>query len=217
MNALLSIRTVFVTLCLLCAALSQAHGKPAQYEPREGDIMFQSSPRTPLIDAIEGATSSSFSHCGIVHRTNTRWVVIEAIGPVKETPLEEWIDRGRDNRYTVYRLKGPYRKMIPSFVKAAQSYMGLPYDIHYDLDDAAIYCSELVYKAYRKATGQTLGRLQSLGELHWQPYENVIRDIEDGALPLDRKMITPRALSEAAQLEHVYSSDLSRSASKMGG
>lgn len=204
------VKTVFAALCLICAAWSPALGRQAQYQPRDGDIVFQSSPRTPLVEAIEGATSSAFSHCGIVHRTTSGWVVIEAIGPVKETPLKQWIDRGRDDRYTVYRLKEPHRKNISSFVKAAQSYKGLPYDIHYDMDDRAIYCSELVYKAYNKATGQALGRLQSLGELHWRPYEQVIRDIEGGGLPLDRKIITPRALAEAVQLEYVYSSDWSK-------
>ena len=50
-----------------------------------------------------------------------------------------------------------------------------------------------------------MGQLQTLGQLHWQPYESVIRQIEGGGLPLDRKMITPRSLAEAKQLEKCYS------------
>ena len=177
---------------------------PAAYAPREGDVIFQSLPRNPLVDAIEGATGSPFSHCGIVHRARAGWVVIEAIGPVKETPFAEWIAQGRRGRCAAFRLHARYQARIPAFVRAAQSYAGRPYDIHYDLDDKAIYCSELVWKAFRRATGEALGRLQTLGQLQWQPYADVIREIEDGDLPLGRRMITPRGLSEARQLRRVY-------------
>jgi uncharacterized protein YycO len=176
----------------------------AAFAGQEGDIVFQSLPRNPLIDAIEGATGSPYSHCGILHQTSSGWAVIEAIGPVRETPLSDWIAQSRDGQYSVYRLKEPYRPKIGAFVQAAKSYKGLPYDIHYDLDDAAIYCSELIYKAFQKTTGEELGRLQALGELHWQPHVKVIKQIEGGTVPVERKMITPRSLSEAPQLEKVF-------------
>lgn len=167
-------------------------------------MVFQSLPHTPLTDAIEGASVSPFSHCGILHRVGTRWIVIEAIGPVKETPFSDWVAQARDRKYTAFRLKASYREKIPSFIRAAQRYEGRPYDIHYDFDDKAIYCSELVYKAFKSATGEELGRVQRLGDLRWQPYAEVIKGIEGGNLPLDRKMITPRSLAEATQLEKVY-------------
>src|SRR4029079_2312008 len=110
---------------------------------------------------IEGGTESPFSHCGILHYDGKQWVVIEAIGPVRETPLADWIAQARDVRYTFYRLRDKYREKIPAFIEAAQSYKGLPYDIHYDFDDKAIYCSELIFKAFRKATGEELGRIQT--------------------------------------------------------
>ena len=130
--------------------------------------------------------------------------MFKAIGPVKETSVTAWEMQGRDGRFTVYRLKPKYREKIPAFIKAAQSCEGLPYDLHYDMDDTAIYCSELIYKAFRKATGEELGRLQKLSELKWQPYEAVIKQLEDGTVPLDRVLITPRSMSEAAQLEKVF-------------
>jgi Permuted papain-like amidase enzyme, YaeF/YiiX, C92 family len=77
---------------------------------------------------------------------------------------------------------------------------GRPYDIRYELDDEKIYCSELIYKAFRTATGEELGKLQRLGDLDWRPYRETIEAIENGPAPLDRLMITPRSLSEAAQL-----------------
>lgn len=65
------------------------------------------------------------------------------------------------------------------------------------MDDGRIYCSELIWKAFQRATGEELGRLQSLGELNWNPYAEIIRKIENGKLPLERRMITPRSLTEA--------------------
>jgi hypothetical protein len=195
----------FVSLSLVISGCHSGAKGVAAYEPQEGDVVFQSLPRNPLIDAIEGSTESPFSHCGILHRGQNGWLVIEAIGPVMETPLDAWIERGRESRYTAFRLREKYRAKIPEFIKTAKTYEGRPYDIHYDLDDAAIYCSELIYKSFRHVTGEEMGRLQKLGELKWLPYTEVIKQIEGGKLPLERQMITPRSLSEATQLEKVFS------------
>ncbi len=177
----------------------------AGYEPQEGDICFQSLSHNPVIDAIEGATESPYSHCGILVKNEGEWYVLEAIGPVKETPIKKWILQARDNHFDVYRLKEPYRQHIPAMIEAAKKYKGRPYDIRYQMDDEKIYCSELVFKAYRDATGEELGKLVKLGDLKWPAYTLTILAIE-GSLPLNRIMITPRHLSEAEQLELVYSS-----------
>ena len=36
------------------------------YDPKEGDIIFQSLYRSGLVKAIEGCTDSPYSHCGVV-------------------------------------------------------------------------------------------------------------------------------------------------------
>jgi hypothetical protein len=83
--------------------------------------------------------------------------------------------------------------------------LGRPYDIRYRLDDEKIYCSELIYKAFRDATnGQQLGDLKKFGAMNWQPYETLIRQIEGGDVPVDREMITPVELAKARQLEPVF-------------
>jgi hypothetical protein len=206
---------------LLCACavvfsgcLPSRHGTVAVkgYEPQAGDFVFQSLPHNPLIDAIEGSSGSPFSHCGIIKQRavtgkyDSGWAVIEAIGPVKETPLSWWIAQGRGSAYVAYRLREPLVEKIPEILAAAEKYEGRPYDIHYDMDDAKIYCSELLYKSVRDATGRKLGKVRKLGELKWQPYEKVIRSIENGGLPLDREMITPRDFSETPELREVFRS-----------
>lgn len=195
---------VFLVAGLLPVWGLEKPSSPAGYEPREGDIYFQSFPHNELTDTIEGVTESPRSHCGILRQRPEGWVVMEAVEPVRETPLAEWVRRGREGKFEVFRLRAPHRDKIPGMITAAQKYLGRPYDLRYRLDDEKIYCSELVYKAFRDAGGGELGRLQTLGELNWKPHEAFIRHLEGGGLPLDRKMITPRAVSEAPQLEKVY-------------
>jgi len=175
------------------------------YKPQIGDIVFQSLPKGDLVNIIEGTTHSPFSHCGIVIKKNNKWVVNEAIGTVHSTPLYLWILRSRGSKLAVFRVKKQYLKFIPDFIKALNKYQGRPYDISYDMDDNYIYCSELVYKAFRDSSQIKLGKLYTLGELDWKPYKEKIEFIEGGVVPTNRIMITPKHLSEAKELEKVYS------------
>ena len=137
-----------------------------RYSPVEGDIVFQSLPKMDLVVAIEGVTHSPYSHVGLAIQKENNWYVREAIGGVLDTPLHQWILRGRQGGLDVYRLKKEYQKDIPQLLKETEKYMGLPYDVKYDMDDEKIYCSELIYKAYRDATGKKMGKLVALGNMN---------------------------------------------------
>jgi hypothetical protein len=176
------------------------------YQPLEGDILFQSLPHSPLVDAIEGVTASPYSHCGIVAKEEGRWVVYEAFHNVEATPLKKFLFRGRDLKFDVYRLKGQFQQYVPATIVNTKTYLGRPYDVRYRMDDERIYCSELIYKAYRDSSGQQLGAMVRLGDLNWKPFAKTIEHFEKGPVPVDREMITPRDLSEAEQLELVFAS-----------
>ena len=176
------------------------------YSPKVGDVIFQSLNRSSdLVRAIEGVTGSQISHCGILVEKNNSWYVNEAYGPVHSTPLSKWIERGRGYWFSVYRLKAEYKNVIPQVVSELEKYQGKPYDSRYRLDDEKIYCSELVFKAFRDATDENLGQLEELGQLNWKPYKTTIEKYENGPVPLDRKMITPLGLSQSEKLNHVIS------------
>ncbi|HEY5894534.1 MAG TPA: YiiX/YebB-like N1pC/P60 family cysteine hydrolase [Chthoniobacterales bacterium] len=197
-------RQICLMLLVICSVLNAGCRDVLQgYKPQVGDVIFQSFPHGPLTDAIETVSQSPYSHCGMIVKTAFGFHVLEAIGPVTTTPLGDWIKRGRDQGFAVYRLKAAYSKHMTAFVSAAKGYFGRPYDIHFNFDDATIYCSELVFKAFKQATGENLGVIRRLGDLNWRPEETFIRKIENGDLPLDREMITPKALAEATQLEMV--------------
>lgn len=190
---------------LLGLKLLFAPAEDVPYAPQVGDVLFQPLPLlSDLVVAIEGITHSPFSHCGVVVQRDEELHVIEAAARVTTTPLEEWIDRGRHNQYAAFRLKPEYEPIIPQFIEALHTYLGRPYDMQYDMGDAAIYCSELIYKGFRDATGEELGKLMRLGDLDWQPYRDTIIRYGGDPPPLDRIMITPRHLSEAEQLIKIF-------------
>ena len=200
-------------LCvLIIVAPSQATPIPKGYQPKAGDVVFQSFPPNPLTVAIEGCTKSPLSHCGLVAEKRTKagsskqtqWVVIEAVGPVQETPLAQWIARGRNQHLAVYQFKGDLAARVPEILAAARRYSGRPYDARFRWDDEKIYCSELVHKAIRDATGQRLGKMEKLGSLDWKPHEATIRTLEGAAPPLDREMVTPVSLARDPKLTQVF-------------
>lgn len=177
----------------------------ADYEPREGDVLFQSLPRGELVDTIEGVSRSPWSHCGVLMRSNEGWKVVEALGAVRETPLALWIVRGRGGRFEAYRPKAlKVGEKLAPLNKALSGYLGRPYDFRYAPGDDEIYCSELVHKAYKDALGIEIGKWQPLEELNWQPFETFIRSMEGGALPLERPMVTPVSLTRSELLFRVY-------------
>ena len=175
------------------------------YSPMEGDILFQSLPRSRLVNAIEGVSESPYSHCGIVAKQDGRWIVYEAYRNVEATPLREFVFRGRNQGFAVYRFKPSYQQFIPATIDKVRTFLGRPYDVRYRMDDDHIYCSELIYKAYLASSGgEPLGELVRLGDLNWRPYESAIKHFEGGPVPLDREMTTPREMAQADQLELVF-------------
>lgn len=99
-----------------------------------------------MVNAIEGATCSPYSHCGIVVREHDRWVVHEAFGAVGATPLGTFLKRGRNEAFAVYRWRPEVQQHVPPMLAEVRKYQGRPYDERYRLDGdaAAIYCSELI-------------------------------------------------------------------------
>lgn len=176
-----------------------------KYQPREGDFIFQSLVKSELVRLIEGATHSSFSHVGIAMRNDAgNWVVLEAMGTVHETPLWQYIARGRLDHFAVFRLKPGYARFLPGFMEEIGKYQGRPYDYRYDMDEEFIYCSEFPYKAFLTVSGIALGKTERIGELDWKPFEKTIRKMDAGGLPLERVLISPVNLSRAGQLELVF-------------
>ena len=189
-------------------AVGYIKGKFINYQnkisAKEGDFVFQNLSGL-LTEIIAAVTESPYSHCGIVVKKNDKFYVLEAIGPVKETPLNEWVARGYAQKITLIRFKEKYQSQIKPIVVEAYKYKGLPYDSRYEWDDEKIYCSELIYKAVLGATGLKIANFVELKDLNWQPYEKYIRYLDGGGLPLERKMVMPVSIVESESFDVVYS------------
>ncbi len=67
------------------------------WQPQTGDIIFQIS-RSSQSKAIQLATHSDYSHTGMLVIRNKKPYVFEAVGPVKYTPLKQWIAHGEKGK-----------------------------------------------------------------------------------------------------------------------
>lgn len=131
-------------------------------------------------------------------------MVAEAIGEVRETPLWEWLIRGRGSKVAAFRSSAFQSADIEKLRTEIRGMMGLPYDYRYAPGDDSIYCSELISKAFERATKIELGKWEALGSLNWKPFETFIRNMEAGELPLDRLMVTPASITRDTGVAKVH-------------
>ena len=202
-----SARALLATLLLLLVATSaSAAPREAVHDGltfRTGDVVLQSIGGR-LGSIIQGVTQSPLDHCGmIVVDARHRIRVIEAVGPVREIGLDGWIARGRGGKIALYRPTEAMAARIDEAIAAARRFLGRPYDIQYELDDAKIYCSELVWKAW-KAAGFELSAPEELRVMNWVPWTAHILSLTGGELPLDRPIVSPVALTRSPLLRLVH-------------
>jgi hypothetical protein len=173
---------------------------------QEGDIIFQIS-QSDLSTAIQLATHSKYSHCGIIFkRDDDQWYVYEALQPVRYTPLLQWISRGKNRICVVKRLKDAASVLTPAVITkmkaAGQPFNGKDYDFYFGWSDERIYCSELVWKIYKQATGLEIGKLQTMKafDLKSPAVKQQMQQIYGDHIPLDEKIISPVSMMESPLL-----------------
>ena len=175
-----------------------------------GDIIFQTS-LSSQSKAIQLATKSKYSHCGIIVSDNIGYSVFEAVQPVKFTPLDEWIARGKDGHYVIKRLKNSeqiikaetFRKMADEAFKLK----GKSYDLAFEWSDQKIYCSELVWKIYKRGAGIEIGKLEKLSDfdLTNDAVKAKMKERYGDKIPLDETVISPAAIFDSELLETIKS------------
>ena len=136
----------------------------AEQTMQVGDIIFHKS-QSQQSKAIHEASESEWTHVGIIVSKNGEWYVAEAIGPVVSTKLEDFINRGKNKEYKIYRFK-PFdaKTMEEKLIKAIKR-QNKSYDIYFEFSDEKTYCSELVYKVMLAVTGHELGKVQQFKDL----------------------------------------------------
>lgn len=187
---------------------SSIEGKTA-HAYKEGDVIFQTSGSTQSM-AIQLATHSQYSHCGIITWRNGSCYVYEAMQPIKTTPIKEWIERGKDHHYVVKRLKDTTRlttTVLRKMQEAGKVYDGKDYDLYFGWNDDKIYCSELVWKIYHYGAGIDLATPMKLKEFDLSNplVKQKLKERYGDNIPLEEPAISPGQLYESKYLETAFS------------
>jgi phage terminase large subunit-like protein len=118
-------------------------------EIKNGDLIFQTS-MSGQSKAIQFATKSKYSHCGIIFSEKGQFYVLEAVKPVKTTALDKWIARGKNGHYIIKRLKNAEQvltaRTLEKMKSEGEKCKGKNYDLTFEWSDDKIYCSELIWK-----------------------------------------------------------------------
>jgi uncharacterized protein YycO len=179
-------------------------------ELRNGDLIFQTS-LSGQSKAIQLATKSKYSHCGIIYKEGEDFYVFEAVQPVKLTPLVKWIARGKDGKYVIKRLRNADQVLTPAAIakmkEVGEKFKGKNYDLTFEWSDEKIYCSELIWKIYQRATGLEIGKLQKLGdfELSNEAVKNKMKERYGEHIPLSEPVISPVSIFNSELLTTVKS------------
>ena len=203
------ISMLFVLVFALSACTSNTkEASKTKSNIQNGDIIFQTS-LSSQSKAIQLATNSKYSHCGIIFIENNQPFVFEAVQPVKKTSLNVWINSGERSHYVIKRLKNADKLLnnvvLNKMKTEGYKFAGKNYDFAFGWSDDRIYCSELVWKIYKRALGIELGKTQKLKEFN---LNNAIvrKKLEErykGNIPYEEIVISPAAIFESDYLETV--------------
>lgn len=181
-------------------------------ELHDGDLIFHTSTSNQS-NAIQLATRSKYSHCGIIYKKDNKIYVFEAIEPVKSTPLEEWIARGVEGKFIVKRLKNADDVLTNSTLNKmkfeGQQFLGKHYDLTFEWSDDKIYCSELIWKIYKRSTGIEIGRLEKLQDfdLKTKVVAAKMKERYGDKIPMDEIVISPAAIFDSKLLITIKSNE----------
>lgn len=165
----------------------------------DGDIIFQES-QSSQCKAVQKATNSRYSHCGIIFKKDGKYFVYEAIEPVTQTQLNHWINRGKDNHYVVKRLKDSDKVLSPDVKKKmkdeAKKHFGKKYDLSFSWTDDQMYCSELIWKIYERGANIKIGKLEKLGnfDLSHPIVQKKVKERYGDNTPKDELVISPASI-----------------------
>lgn len=168
----------------------------------EGDMIFQTS-QSKQCEAVRIATNSKFSHCGIVFMEKGQKYVLEAVQPVKYTPLETWIRHGKENHFVVTRVKNASKILNTQTLKKMKSYgnslSNKDYDLYFEWSDDKIYCSELIWKIYKNGAGIELCPLQRLKDFNLKDkrVQAILAERYGNKIPLEENVIAPSNLEQS--------------------
>jgi len=191
-------------------AVYEANQLPDKVEIKDGDLIFQTS-LSSQSKAVQMATRSRYSHCGIIYKEGNKYYVFEAIQPVKRTPLNKWIAHGQGGKYVIKRLKNAEEVLtterLQKMKQVGDQFKGKNYDLTFEWSDDKIYCSELIWKVYQRGAGIEIGKLEKLSsfDLSAETVQKKMKERFGEHIPMNETVISPAAIFESELLITVKS------------
>ena len=182
----------------------------AAFQWQNGDIIFQQS-RSSQGEELRIATNSNYTHVGVIYAENGKAFVFEAASKVELTPLEEFIQRDPQKHYVIKRLKNANeiltKENLLRLKHAAKFFSGKNYDIYFKWDDSRIYCSELVWKLYKKALNIEIAKLEKYKDFNLgHPKVAALLEKRFGDnIPFNETVISPVGIFNSDVLKTVFS------------
>lgn len=113
----------------------------------------------PEAVAVQSVDNSGYTHVGLLVGRYPDWNVLHVEpaqagygGKVEIIPLHKFASRDHAVTYAVFRVKDAGTEAVTQALNKAQGQIGTTFDGDYRYsDDVAVYCTELVGKAYQAA------------------------------------------------------------------
>src|SRR5436305_4238872 len=143
---------------------------------------------------------------GVVFLRGGHPFMLVSVSSVRYTPIDQWIDRGAGRHFVVKRLDNAATVLTPAAVarlkRAGEAFLGRPYDLTFEWSDDRIYCSELVWKAYDRALGVHVGKLQKLRDFNLadRVVRAKMRQRYGDHIPLEEPVISPASMFDSPAL-----------------
>lgn len=202
LNAI-SFLCVVATFSFISCNLSSAPSNVNTEEGiKSGDIIFQINPKGQG-KAIQLATGSKFTHCGVIFIEGGDTMVYHAVNPVKKSKFKDFITMGVESEYWIKRLNRNLSDLeIKNMKKYAISQLGKRYDIKFRWSDNEMYCSEYVWKIYHNGAGVDVGSPKQMKEyaLSNPIVQSIMKKRYGKNIPMDEKMIAPGDIYDFSEL-----------------
>jgi hypothetical protein len=203
----------YIALLLVCTGIAAGglfsfKKRGPQYERLQtGDIVFQDTGGEQGA-AVKAATGSNYTHCGVVFEQDGKLYVLEAVQPVSVVTLDNF--RKRSRIFHARRLQDQGKlnqKALQKALNWGRSQLGKDYDLMFQWDDETLYCSELVWKIYKKSTDQELCQPKTF-KSYFLDRPEVRRVIaqrygDPGKMPAKEPVVAPSDLAASPLLEEV--------------
>lgn len=147
---------------------------------------------------------------GVVFMEPTGAFVLEAVSPIRKTPLASWVAHGRGQRCAVKRLRDADTRLPPDVIEKMRhvgaEWIGRPYDVRFRWDDQSLYCSELAYKLFDLAAGIRVGTLQKAADMNLDDprvQQALQKRFADAKFDPNETVVTPDSIFNDPQLVDV--------------